>query len=55
MADSCPVCHEPGPRGRDMSWAAIIGMFFGFRRGYIYMPGGWAHRNCFDVFAGRHA
>jgi hypothetical protein len=48
-ADDCPVCHEPLPRGRDLSWPVIAGIFLGFWRGYIWMPGGFAHRHCFDA------
>ena len=31
-----------------MSWPQIIGMFFGFWRGYIWMPGGFVHEQCFN-------
>jgi hypothetical protein len=53
MADNCPVCHEPRPHGRDMSWAAIIGMFFGFWRGWIWTGAGFVHRRCLDAMACR--
>jgi len=51
VADTCPVCREPTPRGYDMTWPAIFGMLAGFWRGYVWMPGGFAHRRCFDAFA----
>lgn len=50
-ADGCPFCHEPLPRGWDMSWPQIIGLSFGFWRGYIWMPGGYVHRRCLDATA----
>jgi hypothetical protein len=53
VADKCPVCREPVPRGRDMTWPAVIGTFFGFWRGYAWMPGGFAHRHCLAVAARR--
>jgi len=34
-----------------MTWPAIFGMLAGFWRGYVWMPGGFAHRRCFDAFA----
>jgi hypothetical protein len=52
-ADSCRVCGEPLPHGRDMSWPAIIGMFFGFWRGYIWTGAGFVHRHCLDVMTDR--
>jgi hypothetical protein len=53
MADSCPVCCEPVPRGRDLSWPAIIGTLFGFWRGYIWVPGGFVHQRCLAVLTRR--
>jgi hypothetical protein len=53
MADTCRFCREPMPRGRDKSWPAIIGLFFGFWRGYVWTGGGFVHRGCLDVMASR--
>jgi hypothetical protein len=53
MDGSCPVCHEPVPRGRDLSWPVIAGIAAGFWRGYIWMPGGFAHRRCLGAAARR--
>ena len=54
MGDTyCRVCQEPLPHGRELSWPVIIGMFFGIWRGYVYMPGGFSHRRCFEEFAGK--
>jgi hypothetical protein len=51
VADTCPVCREPVPHGRDLTWLTILGILLGFWRGYIWMPGGFAHRRCFGAFA----
>lgn len=47
----CPLCREPTQRGQDMSWLQVFVLAFGIWRGYLWIPGGYAHKQCVGALA----
>jgi hypothetical protein len=51
--DHCRVCHRRVPSGREMSWPAMILLFFGIWPGFTWIPGGYIHEGCAAILAGQ--
>lgn len=37
--------------GTHLGYLTLLGIMLGVWRGYVWLPGGFAHRSCFEMFA----